>query len=90
MEDIVGDPSEEQLQYFKVIRRNVQRLSVLTDDLLDLQRLEEGRISINYDDVDIDTMLDDVVNEFTPILAEKEQTLKINRDPVTIRMDKYA
>lgn len=63
---------------------------MLTDDLLDLQRLEEGRISINYDDVDIDTMLDDVVNEFTPILAEKEQTLKINRDPVTIRMDKYA
>ncbi|MHA2023240.1 MAG: GAF domain-containing protein, partial [Candidatus Thorarchaeota archaeon] len=88
LEDIVGDLSEEQLQYFNVIRRNVQRLSVLTNDLLDLQRLEEGRIFIIPEIVDINTMLDDVVNEFTPILAEKDQTLRINRDDLTVRMDK--
>lgn len=88
LRDIVGDLTGEQLQYFNVIERNVHRLSVLTDDLLDLQRLEEGRISINLEPVNMGNLMEDIVNELSPILAEKDQTLVVNQEDIIVRIDR--
>ena len=79
--------TENQRKYFEVILRNVQRLNVLTDDLLDLQRLEEGKMAINFEQVNLKKLLLDVMNEFKPILAEKNQTVHCNCLDANLNID---
>ncbi len=88
IQDELENLSENQRKYFGVILRNVHRLSVLTDDLLNLQRLEEGRLSITIEDVDLNEFQKDVMNEFNPFLNEKNQTIHCNCLDATITMDR--
>ncbi|TRO53154.1 PAS domain S-box protein [Candidatus Bathyarchaeota archaeon] len=76
-------------KYFDVIIRNVNRLKVLTDELLDMQKLEEGRIELDIEPINLATYLEDIRQEISPILEKKEQSLVINtaRD-LTINSDK--
>ena len=83
-----GNLSEAQRQYFTVIQRNVNRLTVLTDDLLDLQRLEEGMMSVNLEQVNIRDLVDGVESEFAPILVEKDQSLEVSCVDVVVNMDR--
>jgi signal transduction histidine kinase len=80
--------SESQKRYFEVILRNVRRLSVLTEDLLDLQRLEEGKISINIETVDVRLLIEDVRSEFVPLLGAKKQIIEINTVDVKLSVDR--
>ena len=82
-----GNLSETQRRYFEVILRNVNRLTVLTDDLLDLQRLEEGRLAVNIEPVNIRDMVDGVESEFAPILAEKGQVLEVSCIDIVVNID---
>jgi len=83
-----GTLSEAQREYFEVIQRNVRRLTVLTDDLLDLQRLEEGRMSVSLEPVNVSVLLELVKSEFSPILAEKNQRLVVSGVDVVLNMDR--
>ena len=80
--------TDAQLQYFEVIQRNVQRLTKLTDDLLDLQRFEVGRLSLNVEPVNVLGFVGDVENEFLPILKVKNQTLEVTGVDVVVCMDR--
>ena len=73
-----NDLNEKQKQYSKVIQRNIQKLAILTDDLLNMQRLEEGRVTLNVQKVNVKKIIQDLINEFTPILNEKKQILHCN------------
>ncbi len=77
IKELGWDDKEALDRFFSVILRNVNRLTVLTDDLLDLQRLEEGKITMDSKPVHIDDLLDDVRREFEPLLKEKNQTLRV-------------
>ncbi len=83
-----GNLSESQKRYFEVILHNVRRLSVLTEDLLDLQRLEEGKISIDLETVDVGLLIDDVRNEFGPLLGAKKQTIEVNALDAMLSIDR--
>ncbi len=88
IQDDMSNLTEKQLQYFKVILRNVHRLSVLTDDLLDLQRLEEGKLTIDIEQVNLNELLLDVMNEFTPILIDKNQTIQCSCLDASLNIDR--
>jgi len=80
--------TDTQRQYFEVIQRNVRRLTKLTDDLLDVQRLEEGITVLTLEQVNVQELLDDVENEFTPILVGKNQRLVVNSVDAVLNMDR--
>jgi len=80
--------TEQHFQYFDVIRRNVHRLTVLTNDLLDQQKLEEGKMAVNFEQVILKELIQDVMNEFRPILAEKHQTIQVNCIDASMNIDR--
>jgi len=88
VQDDLDHLSESQRQYFTVIQRNVQRLTKLTDDLLDQQRLEEERLSLTFEPVNVSELVEIVSGEFLPILAVKHQTLRVNSVDVVVDMDR--
>jgi PAS domain S-box-containing protein len=80
--------SPTQMKYFDVITRNTNRLSILTDDLLDIQRLEENRLQLNLEKVSLKKLIDEVLTEFNPILMEKNQHITCNCKDFKIKVDK--
>ncbi|MCA9449947.1 MAG: PAS domain-containing protein, partial [Candidatus Omnitrophica bacterium] len=61
VELVLSDPqstlSEEQSNFLRVAHRNGQKLSRLIDDMLDLSRLESGKIEMNFTDTDLEYLV---------------------------------
>jgi signal transduction histidine kinase len=50
-------PPEEMRRYLEVIRTEARRLAELLNDLLDLQRIEQGTLELRLDEVDLNDLL---------------------------------
>src|SRR5690606_1262598 len=42
-----GALNENQMHFLVVVRNNIERLNVLVNDLLDISRIESGRVTLN-------------------------------------------
>jgi PAS domain S-box-containing protein len=80
--------TETHMQYFDVIKRNVERLSILTDDLLDLQRLEEGKLALTNSVSLSRELVEEVLEEFIPILNARAQTVTCDLIDTSLHVDK--
>jgi len=79
--EILKDTIEETdtvSRFMEVLDRNTKRLEVLTDDLLDQQRITDGRLVINAQPVDLVEIIDDVILEMMSILTAKNQKIKVS------------
>ncbi len=65
-------------EFFDVILKNVHRLIRLTDDLLDLQRLEMNKFDLRTESVNIRDLIDEIQVEVKPVLSSKNQKLSFN------------
>jgi len=74
-------------RYFEAVIRNIDRLEHLSSDLLDMQRIESGRMTINKARVPVRMILDMLRSEMTPILDNKEQLLEIKMPPTGTIID---
>jgi signal transduction histidine kinase/HAMP domain-containing protein len=53
LDNLAGPVSEKQKQYLEIIRQTGDRLIHITTDLLDLAKIEAGKIVVNYEPMDI-------------------------------------
>jgi signal transduction histidine kinase len=61
------DPSpEEQAEFIHTMRQQIERLTKLTADLLDLSQLDAGAVAMKSGDVDIGSLAREVTREFGP------------------------
>ena len=72
------DQTDEAIQFLNVLDRNANRLELLTDDLLDQQRINEGRLRIAQEPVNLMEILDEAILDMTPILDAKNLTLELS------------
>ena len=73
-----GDINEEQNEYLEIIQRNTKRLSALINDLLDVTRIESGRIELKKQQLDIHEIIQVVSESMRPHIEEKHQTLDVD------------
>ncbi|HVO70096.1 MAG TPA: ATP-binding protein, partial [Aggregatilineaceae bacterium] len=52
-----GEVSEQQQRFLETIKQNADRLSVLVNDLLDISRLDQGRMELRFTSVDVGDLL---------------------------------
>lgn len=73
----------------EIAARNASRLKRLVDDLLDLDRLDGGRIDYRIAQADLGAVLLDVVEEMSPFASEAgvRLTLDLPRTPVHVMTD---
>ncbi|MBC7658675.1 MAG: response regulator [Chitinophagaceae bacterium] len=67
----------ERIRYVDVIRRNGKALSQLIDDILDLSKVEAGKISIEKIDCDLEDLLLDISQMFKGKAEEKHILFRI-------------
>ena len=67
---------EEEYSYIDVIERNGKQLLELINDVLDLSRIESGRVEIEQIDINIKELINSMVTMIEPQAREKKITLK--------------
>ena len=78
-----GEMTEQQNNFLNVVKENTSRLETIVDDLLDISRLEAGRISISIQPTQPNPILKKAWQHIQD-LAEKEHkklTFKLDIDP---------
>lgn len=61
----------------EIVRRNTQRLLDLTEDLLDVQCMEAGRLQLKFQALNIQDMLKQCVEEIQPLVDDKGQEIRL-------------
>lgn len=79
---------EKVREYLQVADRSTDRLEALTAELLDQQRIEEGRLSLNKERVDLNQLVSWVLEEVSGTVEKKDQNINIDfNEPIIITAD---
>jgi two-component system, sensor histidine kinase len=81
---------ERQRQWGReVIARQVQRMALLLDDLLDVSRITRGRLELRKEYVDLQSLVNSAVETARPLIDAKNHTLRIDlpADPIELEVD---
>ncbi len=74
---MLSDPdfdAESRQQFVEIIRRNSEDLLVIIGDVLELSRIESGEMIITTSAVDVSQLLDEVYDQYKPVVSEKGLT----------------
>ncbi|MBI3301532.1 MAG: sensor histidine kinase [Deltaproteobacteria bacterium] len=76
LREVAGPLTERQSHYLNRMRTNTQHLAGLINDLLDLSKIEAGKIEFKPTRVSLGGLVHEVVETLRPIAAEKPLTLQ--------------
>jgi CheY-like chemotaxis protein/CHASE3 domain sensor protein len=68
--------STEEVNYLEIIERNGKNLLTLINDILDLSKIEAGRMDVNPKPFSLRMTIDDIVESIAPLAAEKRIELR--------------
>lgn len=77
LEGIDGPLAEKQANRLEIAKRNVERLVKLTNDILDFSRLETGRIQMEFEDTDLNDILEELHALMKPAADKKGLALRL-------------
>jgi PAS domain S-box-containing protein len=72
-----GPIPREVKSNLEVVKRNTDRLTSLTDDLLDIQRLQSGKLQVNLEPIDLREIIEHATSEIKPFTKAKKQRFKV-------------
>ncbi|MES2481080.1 MAG: hybrid sensor histidine kinase/response regulator [Pseudomonadota bacterium] len=62
-----------------IIERQVRLMSRLIDDLMDVGRIDQGKIELQRERIDVDSFLQDAIETAEPLIRELEHTLVVDK-----------
>ncbi|WP_423149241.1 response regulator [Rubrolithibacter danxiaensis] len=80
-ENTENNLSEDQIEYAKVIQSSGNGLLTLIDEILDLSKIESGKMDLEYSPVFADELVRDLQSMFAPLAREKNLELLFNISP---------
>ncbi len=78
-----GALNENQIHFLDIVRVNTDRLNVLVNDLLDISRIEAGRVSLSVQAIDLRELAKDVVADIRRRSQEENKSMEISIDAPT-------
>jgi PAS domain S-box-containing protein len=72
-----GEVTEEQREFLEIVKSNSDRLVMLVNDLLDVSRIEAGRINLHLQPVDMAGSINEVAMSLRPLMEQKRQPLRL-------------
>ena len=71
-------PPEEMMEYFQSIQHSGESLLNRVNDLLDLAKLEAGKMTFEFQSIDFNTLAGQVADEFASLCSEKSITIDLD------------
>lgn len=75
-----GELTSAQEQFLSIAERNLKRLSLLINDLLDLSKLEAGKMELRKEPSSVDKIIKEVVDALNTWAKTKSITLEVNSE----------
>jgi len=87
--DASGAGERQRLWSREVIARQVQRMALLLDDLLDVSRITRGRLELKKDYVTLSTLVASAVETARPLIETKRHVLEVSlpAEPIELEAD---
>jgi len=76
-----ADASPQLLNFSRVIRRQVDHMAHLLDDLLDAARISSGKITLSLEPMPVSNAIDQALETVLPRIRERRQHLFLNLPP---------
>lgn len=89
-EETFGPVNEKQKKYVSNISKSGRHLLSLINDILDLSKIEAGKMTLNPEKFEIGESLDEVKSTISPLARKKDikLTIKLVPDEIVINADK--
>ena len=85
---ICGPFTDMQKKYLAQLIRNTDRLGILISDILDISRIESGKLDLNKETVNLVDIADEMLKSF--LLLANKKGLQLKKVNSTARMDIFA
>lgn len=87
-----GNLSDEQVEYAQVIQSSGNSLLQLIDEILDLSKIESGKLELSYENASVEEIVNNMKMLFVPVARDKNIgfTVQVASDvPLIIETDKF-
>ncbi|OGX37649.1 MAG: hypothetical protein A3D87_03775 [Omnitrophica WOR_2 bacterium RIFCSPHIGHO2_02_FULL_50_17] len=81
LDGIVGPISEQQKDLLQTSQDNLSRLNTIINDLLDISKIEAGKVALRQGLMDFRALLEHIGDIYQKILATKKQTVEMKLPP---------
>jgi two-component system sensor histidine kinase VicK len=71
-----GEVNEKQKNAIVTMNRNIEKLQALVDDVMDVYKLDMGKLKFSMVDTEVTKVVSEVISELTPLASEKKIDLK--------------
>lgn len=78
-------PTDKVREFSLDIQKECTRLTNLVEDIIDLSRLEEGGGDMTWEDIDLYTLCDDVLQSLEPVAKRQTVTLRLAGESLRVR-----
>jgi PAS domain S-box-containing protein len=75
-----GAMSEQQSRFLEIVKNNADRLAVLVNDLLDISRIEAGRVLLSLQPINLDELAVEVLGDLSRRSNEENRRVQIEKD----------
>ncbi len=75
-----GAMNENQAHFLDIVSNNIERLNILVNDLLDISRIESGRVTLSRQPVDLREVAEDVIAEVLRRSQEENKPMALSLD----------
>jgi len=75
-----GKLSEQQVHFLEIVKSNTERLAVLVNDLLDISRIEAGRVTLSFQPLDLREIAEDAVANLKRRIEEENRPMQVEMD----------
>lgn len=91
--NVGGELSEKSAQLVQLAKRNTGRLRGLIDDLLDLRKIEAGRLSFHFEDADLVPLVAEQLADLRPLGSSRGVQVSLDSHvdtaPVTLDVGRF-
>ncbi|MFZ5885661.1 MAG: GAF domain-containing protein [Chloroflexota bacterium] len=75
-----GALNENQVHFLNIIKSNTERLNILVNDLLDISRIESGRVTLSPQALDLRELAEDVIEDVLRRSQEENKPMALSLD----------
>jgi signal transduction histidine kinase len=81
LSDVIGPLNDQQRQFLRIIQGSTDRLTILINDLLDISRIEGGKLRLETRSIQMEKILHSVADMVQPQCNKKNLRLNLNIEP---------
>jgi len=75
-----GALNENQAHFLNIVKNNTERLNILVNDLLDISRIESGRVTLSPQALDLREVAEDVIEDVLRRSQEENKPMALSLD----------